>query len=211
MRNTVIVGVFGVVALVLGGLWGPELPPDVGLVVLVPLFLAGVALFLQGAVAHGLGLLAGMREDHPVHLLLQVVGAGLIVLGLLGFAKLPPAGARDTVRLSGALASVCAGEPGVRVERQLLPMLDRLHEELARQDGAVRARAVEALETHLPRCVAQTREAFADPRGTHTSWSLLRAWMVAHPDLVEVPDELRDAPFERRRHRPVRRPVAVEL
>ncbi|MCA9567006.1 MAG: hypothetical protein KC656_04150 [Myxococcales bacterium] len=188
------------------------LPPTVGPIHLVPVLLLGIGLALEGAVGQEHGLLSGVLGGSRVaYTIVGLAGLALVAVGAVGLGKLAPAGAGGVLQGSRALEGHCRGEPSERVDRELLPLLERLQADLPGQSHSAREAGEAALREHLPRCVDQLAVALEDPDGTHTSWRLLRDWLVAHPDLVEVPAAVRSAPVRPRVHEPARRPVQLDL
>jgi hypothetical protein len=194
--------------------WGTlaPLPPTVSFVYLVPLVLAGIGLVLQSTAGRGLGTLGTwVGEDSWLHVPLVLLGWTLIAVGTTGLLRLPSAATVQLARLTTTLPTFCAGPAAERVERDLLPTLEAVDMRMEVVVGPVHDDAERALRTTLPRCVDRLAEAAVDPAGTHTSWRLLRDWLVAHPDWVTVPPDLASRPLPPRTHRPKPRPVQVDL
>lgn len=184
----------------------PPLSPSIDLLLVVPMLLAGIAILLAGLTSGGTG-----EEPTPAWTVLAVLGWSLVAAGVLGLLKLTPAGARTVLDGAEQLHDHCQGPASVRVDRDLLPLLESLDRSLAGQPESVRAVGASALSTTLPRCLAQLATALDEPEGTHGSWGMLRDWMVAHPEWVAVPEDLASKPLRPREHRPHRAPVSVDL
>ena len=201
-----LAGIPVAVVVLLGTLLLPPLPPSVDLLLVVPTFLIGVVAVLAGLTSGGTGSPPTARWTA-----LALAGWLLVGAGSLGMTLQTPAGSRALLGNAARLADHCQGPPGVRVERDLLPLLQQTEALLPGQPPGVQATAEQALRTHLPRCIAQLRSALDDPRGTHGSWGMLRDWLAAHPAWVEIEPTLAGAELRPRSHRPARPPASLDL
>ncbi len=195
---------------VVGLLFLEPLPPWIGPLQLLPAGALGVGLVLHSTAGREWNALQ-IPPQSILHPVLVMVGWALIAVCLTGMGKLAPAGAGEALLLARRLDEHCHGPPEVRIERRLLPELERLEQLLPHQPTWIRQRVEAALRAHLPRCAEQTRQAYADPEGVHRSWRLLRDWLAAHPQWVELPRELLQAAPRPRAYRPASPVVDVAL
>lgn len=142
------------------------LPPTVTLLWGLPPLVGGIGLWITATFGHDVDWYGRLTGDLPVHGVVRVVSALVAAGGVLWLAKQPGAEAAPRERVYQALQHHCH-EPSPRVERHLLERL-----QLARRLGEDRWDPV------LQRCLERTREAFADPEGTHRSYKQLRAFLA---------------------------------
>lgn len=183
-------------ALALGGVLvgiplAEPLPASVSPWFLVPPGLLGLYVAVASTWIRDQGVYGALLGRLPTagHVGVCALGFTLVGASVLGFAKLPSAAALEAERLGAGLERFCAEPAGERVDRELLPAVERLHT----LRGALRGSARDALDVRLrdlgARCLPVVRGAIADPRGSHVSWRRLRDALGAVPELRVQPDD----------------------
>ena len=198
------VGLFAV------GMWqAPFFEPNIRITQIVPFFLVSLAVTLGGLGGDQLGALR-LPEGHTLFKSMATLGALASTASIVALLKLAPAGAYGTIDHVVWLESACE-TPTQRAPLEMLPRLRVLDRDLPQQSQALQARLKPRFEAALVGCIPSLRTAFEDPEGTHRSWQLVRDWWVTHPQWAPLPSDLATATPEERRHRPVRRPVSIDL
>lgn len=216
MKPVVVFGVLlGATVVAVGGalLWVEPFSPDASVLYAVPPLIFGLYVVVSATWIRDLGLYGWVfgRLPGAVHAVSCAVGFALVGGAVVYLAKQPPAGAAAVVRAMPGLSGRCVGDPEVRLDREVVPSAESLLSLRDGQSAAMQRRLDDALQSMIRRCVDQARVAFADPKGTHSSWRRFRDWVRDHPEVVTLPaeDPLWRAEFrQRERERP---PVKLDL
>ncbi len=189
------------------------LSTDASVLYAIPPLVLGLYGVVSATWIRDLGLYGRVFGRLPSAVHVGLCAASFVLVGgaVVYLAKQPRAGTAAVVRALPVLSERCVGEPGDRLERDVLPTVERLLVLRETQPDSVVTALDAELGRLMERCVVQLRVAFSHPEGTHASWRRLRTWLEAHPDIAQVPagDPLWSMPYRKRER--ARPPVRLDF